>query len=161
MTQRIHPVLLTICLLALPGVSAAQANPGDITFTIPVNLTQLANGLGKVRVGCEIQSDAITVNRQPTKAQGPGSGPGVVYAKSQEIPISGGQVTTTATVVVSTAGVLNDPIGKSAAYLCALEGFSNAQQRWMPFNYSIPISGTEPALRLTPNPGSQSGSFTW
>ena len=159
MTRQIRTVLLTICLLALPGVSAAQANPGDIMLTVPVNLTQLSNGVGKVRVSCEIHSDAITVNRQPTKGS-PGSGPGIL-SKSEEVPISGGQVKATATVVVSTVGVLDDPIGKSAAYICALEGFSNAQQRWVPFNYASPITYTEPAFRLTPNPGSQSGMFTW
>ena len=160
MTQRIHTVLLTLGVLALPGVSAAQANPGDVTFTVPVTLTQLSNGLGKVRVSCQIQSDAITVNRNSTKSGGPGSGAGNLY-KSEEVPLSGGQVKATATVVISTAGVLDDPIGKSAGYICNLEGFSNAQQRWVPFNSSIPIAGTEPALRLTPSPGALSGTFTW
>jgi hypothetical protein len=163
MMQRMSIVFLTAVILAVPAVGVAQ-NPGDITFTVPVNLTQLSSGVSKVRVSCAIISEAITVNRQPLN-KGATTEAGTISAQ-QELPVAGGEVHATATLVVSTAGVLDNPLGKPATYSCGLDGFSVAQQRFVPFNYALPIEGTEPALRLTV-PGSQpaplrlGGTFTW
>ena len=163
MTLRMSIVFLTAVLLAVP-VSAAAQNPGDITFTVPVTLTQLSSGVSKVRVMCTIISEAITVNRQPV-SKGATIQAGTISAQ-QEFPVTSGEVHATASLVVSTAGVLDNPLGKEATYICGLDGFSVAQQRFVPFNYALPIEGTEPALRLTV-PGSQpaplrtGGTFTW
>jgi hypothetical protein len=165
MTQRMSIVFLTAAVLAVPVMAAAQ-NPGDITFTVPVTLTQLSSGVSKVRVSCAILSDAITVNRQVSNgANRIPTGPGMISAQ-QEIPVTGGEVHATATLVVSTAGVLDNPLGKAATYACGLDGFSVAQQRFVPFNYALPIEDTEPALRLTvpggqPAPLRVGGTFTW
>ena len=153
-------------LLLLPTYAGAQANPGDITFTVPLNITQLFGDIVKVRVNCSVMSEAIVVNRVTGK--GGVQGPGAVW-KEQEFPVSGGKVVTTATIVVSVAGALADAAGKQAAYSCTLSGFSNAQQKWMPFNYAmgtaggaVDLSATDPAFRLSP-PGALgiSGTFTW
>lgn len=183
MTLRIPFVLFMACLLALPATSAAQntvrsgapnagartaQDTGEITFTVPVNLTQLSSELSKVRVTCGISSEAITVNREVAgkTAQGPATGPGSIAAR-QEFPVVGGEVKTTATLVVSTAGVLDNPIGKPAVYNCTLDGFSVAQQRFIPFNYTMDFQTTEPAFRLTLPGNSQpvllrlTGTFTW
>ena len=183
MTSRNRFMLFVACLFALPVTSAAQntigtgaanapgrgpQSTGEITFTVPVNLTQLSNGVSKVRVTCEITSEAITVNRQVVgkNAQGPATGPGSVYAQ-QEFPVAGGEVKTTATLVISTAGVLDNPIGKQALYNCSLDGFSVAQQRFLPFNYTMDFQTTEAPFRLTAPGNSQpillrlTGTFTW
>jgi len=164
MRRHRRAILSTIALLVSPVIGAAQAgSPGDITFTVPVHLTQLSIGVSKVRVTCSITSEAITVNREVVgkSVNGPATGPGSV-SKSEEFAVSGGQVNTTATLVVSTAGVRDNPAGKLANYACRLDGFSVAQQRFVPFNYALPIADTEPALRLNYNgPVAQTGSFTW
>jgi hypothetical protein len=178
MIRRLHAAVLTQCLLASSVLVAAQAGGGPpqavpgaaassntITFTVPVNLTQLLPDVTRVRVGCEIHSVAITVNRQSVKGQPPGSGPGIV-SNSVEVPVSGGQVVTTATVVVSVAGVLEDPVGKAASAICFITGYSNSLQRWVGFNHcqsnGIPDC-TEAAFRVTP-PAFQLNNtvqFTW
>jgi hypothetical protein len=156
MTSRILLVVLTACLLAVPSVAPAQTNSGDVTFTVPINLTQLQPDVVKVRVRCFLSSDAITVNRQPTGKGGTGPlGPGEVLGV-QELPVSGGRVVTTATVVVVVGGNLENPLGKLARYSCQLQGFSNTAQVWNIFD-GYPNS----AFVLTPQPSLIAGTFTW
>lgn len=153
------------CVIAT--TSAGYHEEQTHTFTVPVKLTRLSTGVSRVRVSCSILSEAMTVNCQDAskgETRFP-TGPGMISVQ-QEFPVTGGEVIATATLVPPTAGVLDDPLGKQASYSCRLEGYSVAQQRFVPFNDAFPIEGTEPALRVAA-PGSQpaplqlSGTFTW
>jgi hypothetical protein len=174
MRLRLHAVVLTLCLLASPVVVATQAGDGPpqtvggassntLTFTVPINLTQLLPDVTKVRASCSVESVAITVNRPQGKG---GPHAGMVFNRSQELPAANGQVVATATVVVSVAGVLEDPVGKPAGYICSIEGYSNSQQMWRVFN-SCNANGsyecTPVAFRITPFNFqlNNSGQFTW
>jgi hypothetical protein len=162
MTRRIHALVLAAGVVVATASSAAQTNPGDITFTVPVNITQLFPDVTKVRVTCAVRSEAITVGRIVVKnVQQPGA-----VAKSVDLPVSGGQVVTTATVVVSVAGVLENPVGKVATYSCSVDGYSNSQQAWKVFNHcQSSATGnqcTELEFRLSDlDRTGNSGTFTW
>ena len=162
MTPRMQAVTLAACLVLSPLPGQAQTNQGDITFTVPVNITQLLADITRVRVNCSIASQAITTNRVVVKGE---AQPGQV-ARAEEIPVSNGQVVRTVTVVVSVAGILENPAGQQATYVCGLQGYSNSQQRWQPFNgCQSSATGnecTDLAFRLSPiqQPGN-TGTFTW
>ena len=158
MTPKFHVAVLTACLLVSPAVGGAQSNSGDVTFSVPINLTLLQPDVEKVKVECFIFSDAITVNRQPQKtgsgiAYGPGQVSGV-----QEIPVSAGRAVATANVVVVVAANLQDPIGKQAQYNCMLRGFSRSQQTWKVFQTTYE---SNTAFHLTPPAENLRGTFTW
>jgi hypothetical protein len=162
MNPRLRAVVLAACLLVSSLPSAAQTNQGDITFTVPINVTQLLADITKVRVTCAVTSQAITDNRRVEKGV---TQPGQV-GKAEEYPVSNGQVVRTVTIVLSVAGVLENPTGKVASYGCNLQGYSNSLQRWAPFNHcQSSATGnecTEVAFRLSPlqQPGN-TGTFTW
>ena len=159
MTPKFHIAVLTACLLVSPAAGGAQTNSGDVTFSVPVNLTQLQPDVEKVQVECFVFSDAITVNRQLQKTgSGMTYGPGQVSG-DQEIPVSAGRVVATATVVVVVAANLQDPVGKQAQYTCLLRGFSRSQQTWKPFQTNIFEPNT--AFHLTPPTDALRGTFTW
>lgn len=126
----------------MPRSAAAQSD-GGVTFSLPLNLTQLPPDIGKIVVWCQINSSAIN-NRN-----------GYISKQEEYVP-SGGQVVTTATIVVPTTDLL-DPIGKQAAYTCVLSGFSNSLQKWDTFREDHPT----PVFRLKPTPADMKGTFTW
>jgi hypothetical protein len=116
-------VMMTISFLAVPGTSTAQAASAEVTIKVPVNLTSFGPDVAKVRVACTINSDAITN----------GTGGGNHYMrKEQELPISGGQVTTNVSLVFSFTQ-LDNPVGKTAYLNCTLDGWSTSAQNWLLF----------------------------
>jgi len=129
MNSRSVLVAMTITALAIPASSIAQAVSADVTLKFPLNLTQLPPDVSKVRVECEISSAAIT-DAEPGLA-GRSFAPGVPrnVRKSQEFPVSGGQVVTPATLLFSFTA-LNDPVGKTADISCELWGWSISVQSW-------------------------------
>jgi hypothetical protein len=141
MISRVLATTATLCALVTPRLCVAQS---DVTFKVPLNLTQVSSDIAKVAVYCQITSTAIVSNRM-----------GKLSAQ-QEIPVSGGQLVTTVTVVVAVSG-LDNPVGKTATYECMLSGFSTSMQLWQAFN----SASTVPAFRLTPTPGGLSGTFAW
>ena len=144
MNARIVVVALTACLVAAPNLVVAQTTTGsDVTFKVPLNLTQVSSDIAKVALWCVISSTAITTRD------------GKLF-KQEELPVSGGQLVTTATVVVAVSGLYN-PVGKVAGYECRLSGFSTSLQRWDVFSETQ----TVPAFRLSPTPGVLQGSFVW
>ena len=140
MISRILATTVTLCALATPRLCVAQS---DVTFKVPLNLTQVSSDIAKVAVYCSISSIAIVNRAAKLGAQ-------------QEIPVSGGQLVTTVTVVVPVSG-LDNPVGKTATYECLLSGFSTSLQQWQPFNSASAV----PAFRLTPTPAGLSGTFNW
>ena len=119
-------LFLTVVLLAAPASTAAQASI-EITVKVPLNLTQLSPDLQKVRVSCTIQTGAI-----------PGGG----ASQTQELPVSGGQVVTTATLVFPLTNLdLSTTWGRNARVVCGIQGYSTATS-WHSFdgpNAALPV----------------------
>lgn len=151
MTSRILAAIVTASLLATAATSVAQTTSGDVTFELPLNLTQMSSDITKVQVACSITSEAIPPNTPTPDGKLTGK-----LVNQVELPVTRGQLVTTARVVVAT-GDLNDPIGKSATYECSITGFSESLQRWSWFG----PNEDSPAFRLTPMPERFTGSFVW
>jgi len=139
-------MLTAACWLAMTGAGFAQSF--DVTFKVPLNLTGIATAITKVKVGCNINSPALPVVA--------GSAANVVSA-FVEIPVSGGQVVTTATVVVPVSRLDTSNGKTSATYRCIMWGFSQTGQDWDTFDEMAP----RPIYRLSPTPANITGTFTW
>jgi len=134
--------------------------PGDVTFEVPLNLTRLAPDITNVMVTCGITSDAFPMRKlrgvavkQPQGAQ-------------VELPVSAGQLVTTARVVVPITAdkfmdpvtmIRQDPTGKPADYQCDIMGFSTKVGVWQPFDQKAPVA----SLQVSPSPVPITGTFTW
>jgi hypothetical protein len=149
MMSRIFVAVVTTCLLVISSSSGAQTSSADVTFRLPLNLTQLSSDIAKIAVFCRITSDAIP----PSGATGKAGGK---LSKQEEFPVSGGQLVTTAVVIVPVSG-LDNPIGKTANYECLISGFSTSLQQWSRFEEA----STTPAFKLSPTPPQMTGSFIW
>lgn len=145
MISRMLAASLTTFVLFLPGHTISQ-QVGDVTFTMPLNLTNLSPDIGKVQVTCTITSPAIPSSQ--------GGNPRL--SGRRLIVVSGGQVVMTATVVVTVTSLTN-PIGQNATYGCTLSGWSTSLQTWGVFD----PAATTPAFRLSPAPVALTGSFAW
>jgi hypothetical protein len=141
--------LMTITLLAVPGASTAQTASADVTVKIPVDLKNFGPDLAKVKVECTIISDAITN----------GTGAGNHYmTKAQELPMSGGAVNTTVSIVFNFTQ-LDNPVGKPAQLSCNLLGWSTSAQSWIGSpdpNQSNPSFRTIGAIKTSDGSG-----FSW
>jgi hypothetical protein len=109
-------IVAAIAMLVAPRDTAAQE--AQLTLNVPVNLTQLAQDIAKIRLGCRIQSDPITA-------------PDGVAESFLETPVTDGQIVTTLTMVLGFT--LNTPAGKLATVRCTLEGWSLGEGRWGSF----------------------------
>ncbi|HLG54152.1 MAG TPA: hypothetical protein VI485_02400 [Vicinamibacterales bacterium] len=148
MNSRMQSAVLAACVLALPVASAAQSS--DVTFRVPLNLRQLSSDISRISVYCTLESAALTRGVVIKGATG-----GRVQ-KQEEFPVTGGQLVTTA-VVVLPIGNLDNPVGKPAFYSCQLGGFSTSQKSWDIFSET----SAKAAFRLSPSPMTITGSFNW
>jgi hypothetical protein len=129
--------------------------PGDVTFEMRLDLTRLAPDITKVMVTCSITSDAF-----PTRSDGR---PGGVGAQL-ELPVSAGQLVTTARVVVPitvdkfkmdpVTKRKQDPTGTSAEYQCDLMGFIGGVLQ-------VPNETSPNPLHLSSAPAPITGKFVW
>jgi len=143
MSARLLLTLATIGLLTMPARGFAQATGPTVTFTVPVNLTKLSQDITTVHVSCKISSTAIT-GLDKSRIGG------------VNLPVSGGQVVTTATVVV-TLDLTDNAAGTAATFKCYLSGFSGSLQNYDSFSETQ----ANPAFRVTPTPLALTGSFVW
>ena len=138
------------CMLAIPVASLAQTSPLVITFQVPLNLTDLAADITRVKVTCLIGGDeAYGAQRIATAYWG--------YEKEVEVPVSGGALVTTVAVPVTISDTINATVGTNANYGCSLQGYIESLQRWDLFT-SAPESAP---FRLIPDPQPINGSFVW
>ncbi len=155
MITRIFSTIVATCLLAASGSNTAQTTSGDVTFRLPLDLSQLSSDIAKIAVACSISSDAIPQGpNPPLDPKGVPMRPKL--AKQVEIPVSAGQLVTTAIIVVPVSG-LDNPVGKTANYDCSITGYSTALQQWSRFEEGH----TTAAFRLSPTPPYITGSFVW
>jgi len=146
MKTRIAPFIVAGLLVIAGGaVRPAEAQVGDVTFTVPLNLTQMSPDITKVAVWCKITGPAIHTRS------------GNIQAQVELVP-QAGQLVTTATVVVAWVNTdMTDPTGTQATYSCSLSGFSNSLQRWDIFSETQ----ATPVFRLKPTPAELTGTFVW
>lgn len=152
MISRTFAMIVTACLLAAPVSSVAQTTSADVTFRLPLNLTQMSPDIATIAVFCRIESIAIP----PARPNARDASPMGTRSKQEELAVSGGQLVATATVVVPVSG-LDNPFGKTATYDCSITGFSTSLQRWDLFAESHATA----AFRLSPTPQRITGSFIW
>ena len=148
MVSRLSIAILAGCLVVAQDLVVAQAPGGDVTFKVPLNLTKLSTDITKVRVSCRLTSTALVA----VNSSGQLTHDMVV---GTDVPVSNGQVVTTATLVFSNF-TLTNPAGVSASYQCTLMGFDNTGNG---SNFSE--SSADPRFRLTPTPAPLPGTFTW
>lgn len=145
MRFRILGVPLLLVAIAAPRSISAQTM---ITLEVPVNVTKLAPEVQKIRVMCNLNSEAIV----PATAGGVPS-----VTALDEVPVVGGQVVSTLRVVFTfPAGSLKEPIGKSARYECSLGGVTPNGTG----GFSDQIASTLP-LYMKPPPPVIAGNFVW
>ena len=152
MQTKVTVAALLSCLLMLFGEVSAQTIPGDVTFEVPVKLTRLLSYVSKVAVTCQFGS-TIDPNIGTTSGA-----TGVLY-KMVELPVSAGQVDTTAHVVVTVPSTPDFKPGQSLMYQCALTALSSEPgvgSGWQPFD---PKNGT--SFNVSPTPLPITGSFVW
>jgi hypothetical protein len=113
--QFLLAVLLAVLAPSLVTAPAnAQSTAADVTFAVPLNLTNLATDITKVRVQCSLPF----ATQQSANA---GFRQGEV-----EIPVTNRQVVTTAqvTVMIPVAAVSQTAAGQSMSYNCELALYS-------------------------------------
>ncbi len=135
--------------------------PGDVTFEVPLNLTRLAPDITKVMVTCSITTDAF-----PMRKDRHGVWVKLPRGANVELPVSAGQLVTTARVVIPVTvnsfmdpltAMPKDPTGKSADYQCDIMGFSTKVGVWQPFDQKGPVA----SLQVSPSPVPITGTFPW
>jgi hypothetical protein len=138
----------SMCLVMSPAVALAQST--EVTFRVPVNLSQLTTDIKQVRVACRVDSPAIVTRSESGQAIN------YYFGYGPPVPVADGRVVTTATVVVPIPR-LEDPAGKTATYTCFLQGSTSGGA----FSQFGGASWPQVALRLSPTPTPITGSFPW
>ena len=145
MMLRLISATVAACLLVTPLPCSGQASY-ELTFKVPLNLTQISPSISKVAVSCIISSPAIISN-----ARGQ-------LGKQEELSMTGtgGQLVRDVNVVILASG-LDNPVGKAATYSCTLSGFSTVAGRWDVFSATATIA----EFRVTATPLPLEGNFPW
>ena len=138
---------VTMMSLAAPASSTAQSVSAEVTLQLPINLTQLGPDVEKVRVGCTINSVAIT--------NGTSTGNHSI-SRLQDVPVSGGKVVTTVSLAFAFTE-LDNPVGKGATISCSASGWSTSQQTWVQFQ----PTATNVSFRTSPKVDFIDSSFVW
>lgn len=130
---------------AVPQRLAAQTGTvsADVTVNVPINVTQLGPEVTKIKLLCSITSVAIT------------NAPNNTVSKNQELPVSGGQVVTTASLLFSVTG-LDNPVGKQFTVACYTQGYSSSSNSWGDLN----DTATNPSFKVS-SPMRNGLTFTW
>jgi hypothetical protein len=144
MSVRTCPTILALCLVVMLAAARAQAQSSDVTFRMPLNLTNLSPDITRVSVTCRIVSPALPVFQGQPQAY-----------RGEQFPVVAGRLVTTATVVVAIPQ-LNSPAGKTANYSCYLRGSTQ-----MATGREFTENNSDPAFRLSPTPVTITGSFDW
>ena len=147
--------MLGLAAVAVVAPASAQQGPIEVAFELPLNLTRLASHIPKVRVQCELRSNAIIESLSVPGSQA------LRRVVEVEIPVTQGEVVqTTRLVITLQPQELNNPSGKSATYECLLRAFDSPHQVWTYFGgYG---SGTASStVILTPAPAAITGTFVW
>jgi hypothetical protein len=141
MRSRFLAVVVALTAATSPRSLTAQTT---VTFEVPVKVTQLSTEILKIRVLCNIRSDAIVA---------PSAGGA---SEVDEVPVVGGQVVTTMRVIfVFPEGTLRAPVGKTATYSCEL-GLRTATGAG-----AFSETSSNLAHVVKPQPAVITGTFVW
>ena len=140
-------------VLAIGAMVSAQSS--DVTIRVPLNLTQLAPDISRVRVICTVRSPVVRSSSNILVDEALIAAP----AGARYVVVSGGQAVATLDVAVPipASSFTGPAVGQNATWECALTGFSTSGNRWDAFN----ATHANPAFRLSPTPGAITGNFTW
>jgi hypothetical protein len=153
MQIRATVAVFLLCLAMLFGEVSAQTIPGDVTFEVPINLTRLSPYLSKVAVTCMFGT-TIDPNMGMTS-----SGTDVL-SNRVELPVSAGQVVTTARVVVAVPSTPLFKPGQILNYQCDLSALSSepmAGSGWQPLGQKAAAV----SLQVSPSPFPIKNTFIW
>ena len=137
------------------GTLPAGVFVSAVTFTLPLNLTQLPPDLERVKFVCAVFGEGMasplgTLNTPPDPTS-------ESYPFKQELFVTGGQVVATASVqVVMLLDGTKDPLNKPAHYRCGVMGYSKSLNRWEVFSETP----SAPVFMLKPAPVIE-GTFNW
>jgi hypothetical protein len=135
-----------VLLVAAPVY--AQSTAADVTFAVPLNLTNLASDITKARVRCWFMY-GIYQNQN------------AIRVGEQEIPVTARQVVTTAQVVVMlpATAIVAGTAGQSQPYTCELSLYS-AAIGWSGGNFNSDAASA--SFRMTQAVSARtSGQFQW
>jgi hypothetical protein len=134
-------------------VSAEKTIPGDVIFDVPINLTRLSPSLTKVAVTCMVGQ---TID---PKIGMTSSGKGVL-SNRVELPVSDGQVVTTARVVIAVPATPLYKTGQEINYQCTLSALSSAPKAGSGWQ-SLGEKPNHASFQVSPTPVPITGTFTW
>jgi hypothetical protein len=165
MLPRIAGAATAALLLSISSPLAAQFGPlppgilvTAVTFTVPLNLTQLPPDLERVKVACAIFGEGIatgtSLNPLSPSPQDPSS---ESYPFKQELFVTAGQVVATASIQVVVFLDGQKAIGKTAQYGCGVMGYSKSLNRWE----LLSETPSSPVFMLKPAPPAIQGTFLW
>jgi len=146
--------------MMLVGEAGAQTIPGDVTFEVPVNLTRLSPYLSKVAVTCAFGETSDPKRLTIDSTFGTTSSSSGVLFNRVELPVSAGQVVTTARVVIAVPSSPPFKPGTVLNYQCVLSGLSSergAGSGWYPLDQKAPVA----SLQVSPVPVPITDTFTW
>lgn len=156
MIRRIAGVTAAAFMVCITSPVAAQTAT-TVTFTMPVNLTQLSPDLSRVRMVCAILPNTVLVY-SPAENVAVTSFD-IDALPKDELPVASGQLVATLRVVyaIDAGWLKKDPAGSTWQYECRLQGFSTSLQLWEFFS-STP---KWPVFLLNPAPAPVKSSFIW
>ena len=144
-------------MMSTPSAVAAQTVVTTVTFSIPLNLTNLSPDLARVRLVCAILPGGSLVY---SKSENDAASTFDVNALPKaDLPVVGGQVQATLSLDYPIwDGWLKAGInGSTNQYECRLQGFSMTSQTWDYFS----ATPKDPAFLLTPAPVPIKNSIVW
>ena len=151
MSPKILVVLIAAGVLFASAVPAQTTLPGNVTFVVPLNLTQLSRYIQRVAVACRL---------------GRLSDPRATLSANQEVGVTAGQVVSELQVTVAV-----DPYavpfkqGDTLNYECTLSGLvvnndgtgeGPRVTGWVRLD-----SRPEASVAVSPSPAPITGSFVW
>jgi hypothetical protein len=131
-------------VVLLPATTWAQATTNDVTFKVPVHITNLSPNIHRVYVVCRITSWAV----------GGGSRDSIPGMRT---PPSG-RIDETLDVIVRISDPINISRSNVATYSCVLSGVNRATP---PVRSEFSENHALPEFRLSPTPRPITGSFEW
>lgn len=161
-------IAVAVCLTVAPAPTLAQFGPPpqndiDITFRVPLNLTNLAADISGVAVSCLVGTESglgarlqqtleLTVGQDVESVMPKLGVAEPVFKGHGELAVDPShELITTLTVVVTLQALPGwapaDHVGESMAYYCGLLGASQTLQRWEQFSETHALE----VFRLTPD----------
>jgi hypothetical protein len=135
---------VSVVLLLLPATTWAQATSNDVTFKVPVRITNLSPNIEALYVVCGITSLALDRSRD--------SSPPARFFMST------GRIDRTLDVIVRIPNPINISRSNVATYACVLTGLNRATP---PVRSEFSENHALPEFRLSPTPRPITGSFEW